>query len=150
MGTSSTKVSCGMGRSVCERLDEMGTTGQTAGRDGKSREYSLRLDGKWLGWEQDAIGQDSRQWEKRLRSGGDHEVAVGNEIHSSRPGPFPTRPLPCASYTETQGTYTVCDFYCAVDTTADLFASAPVRPSLRFARSHVLVYCGTTDLRVSL
>ena len=57
MGTSATMVSCGMGKTVCEHRDEMGTTGRTA--DGKSREYTLRRDGKQSGREQDAVSRDS-------------------------------------------------------------------------------------------
>ena len=61
-------------------------------RDGKSREYTFRRDGKQLGREQDAVSRDGRRWEQRPRSGRGREVAVGNE---TQPGfPFPSPPVP--------------------------------------------------------
>ena len=41
---------------------------------------------------QDALSWDGRRWEQRPRSGTRWEVAVGDEIYFSRPGPLPTRP----------------------------------------------------------
>ena len=71
----------------------MGTTRRTA--YGKSREYTLRPDGKQPGREQDAVSRDGRRWEQRPRSGRGREGAVGNEIRSGFPfpsDPFPLRP----------------------------------------------------------
>ena len=80
MGTHATCVSCAMGEIVCGRRDWMGTTGRAAARE-KSREYTLRRDGRQSGREQDAVGRDGRRWEQRPRSWRGREV-VGNKIRS--------------------------------------------------------------------